>query len=247
MEEVIGSVSKKRPAASDVVIQGETSTSKKSKVTEDVFISPTQAEITLIPVTSHESGDIINEIYGSGDNCIHHCVRNKSEVQIDPKPYPKKLAHEYPYELDTFQKRAVLCLENNESVLVAAHTSAGKTTVAEYAIGMSFRDNESVVYTSPIKALSNQKYRDLQSQFGVDNVGLMTGDVTLNKDARLMVMTTEILRSMLYLGSEITRQVKWVVFDEVHYMNGRERGVIWEDDYITSRNGSFCIPLCYYT
>jgi len=231
MMEDTGTGSKKRPATTDVA-EGELAISKKSKVSEDKYISPTEAEITLVPIESHVSGDIINEIYGSGDNCIHHCVRNKSEVQINPKPYPEKLAHEYPYELDTFQKRAVLCLENNESVLVAAHTSAGKTTVAEYAIGMSFRNNESVVYTSPIKALSNQKYRDLQAQFGVDNVGLMTGDVTLNKDARLMVMTTEILRSMLYLGSEITRQVKWVVFDEVHYMNDRERGVIWEETII---------------
>ncbi|KAJ1469732.1 P-loop containing nucleoside triphosphate hydrolase protein, partial [Baffinella frigidus] len=89
-------------------------------------------------------------------------------------------------------------------VLVAAHTSAGKTAVAEYAIAMALRDNQRVVYTSPIKALSNQKFRELTDEF--QDVGLMTGDVTINPDATLLVMTTEILRSMLYRGSELVRE-----------------------------------------
>jgi len=115
-------------------------------------------------------------------------------------------------------------------VLVAAHTSAGKTAVAEYAIAMALRDKQRVVYTSPIKALSNQKYRDLNEVFG--DVGLVTGDVTLNPNASCLVMTTEILRMMLYRGSEIVREVAWVIFDEVHYMRDKERGVVWEETII---------------
>ena len=115
-------------------------------------------------------------------------------------------------------------------MLVAAHTSAGKTAVAEYAIAMALRDKQRVVYTSPIKALSNQKYRDLNEVFG--DVGLVTGDVTLNPNASCLVMTTEILRMMLYRGSEIVREVAWVIFDEVHYMRDKERGVVWEETII---------------
>lgn len=93
--------------------------------------------------------------------------------------------------------------------------------VAEYAIAMALRDKQRVIYTSPIKALSNQKYRELQEEFG--DVGLMTGDVTLHPQASCLVMTTEILRSMLYRGSEVIREVAWVIFDEIHYM--RDRGM----------------------
>lgn len=158
-------------------------------------------------------------------------------------------AREYKFTLDPFQERSVLCLDNHQSVLVSAHTSAGKTVVAEYAISLALRDKQRVIYTTPIKvscfffiqikitimlhfikALSNQKYRDLQEEF-VD-VGLMTGDVTINPSASCLVMTTEILRSMLYKGSEIMREVQWVVFDEIHYMRDSERGVVWEETII---------------
>jgi len=144
--------------------------------------------------------------------------------------YTGKAAREYPFKLDPFQQTAVNCLEMGESVLVAAHTSAGKTAVAEYAIAMALRDKQRVVYTSPIKALSNQKYRELDETFG--DVGLITGDVTINPNNSCLVMTTEILRSMLYRGSEIVREVAWVIFDEVHYMRDKERGVIWEETMI---------------
>lgn len=120
--------------------------------------------------------------------------------------------------------------ERDESVLVSAHTSAGKTVVAEYAIALSLKRRQRVIYTSPIKALSNQKYRELQEEFG--DVGLMTGDVTINPTASCLVMTTEILRSMLYRGSEVMREVGWVVFDEIHYMRDKERGVVWEETLI---------------
>ena len=145
-------------------------------------------------------------------------------------PPPAVPAKVYPFVLDPFQRTAIECVERNESVLVAAHTSAGKTVVAEYAIAKSLRDGQRVVYTSPIKALSNQKYRDLQEEF--DDVGLMTGDITINPSATCLVMTTEILRSMLYRGSEVMREVAWVIYDEVHYMRDKERGVVWEESII---------------
>lgn len=126
--------------------------------------------------------------------------------------------------------KAIQCVENNESVLVSAHTSAGKTVVAEYAIALSLKNKQKVIYTSPIKALSNQKYRELNDEFG--DVGLITGDVSLNPNASCIVMTTEIFRSMLYRGSELTREVAWVIFDEVHYLRDKERGVVWEETII---------------
>ncbi|XP_072992192.1 DExH-box ATP-dependent RNA helicase DExH10 isoform X1 [Typha latifolia] len=141
-----------------------------------------------------------------------------------------EMAKTYPFELDPFQRVSVACLERNESVLVSAHTSAGKTAVAEYAIAMSFKEKQRVIYTSPLKALSNQKYRELSQEFS--DVGLMTGDVTLSPNASCLVMTTEILRGMLYRGSEVLKEVAWVIFDEIHYMKDRERGVVWEESII---------------
>uniref|UniRef100_A0A4W3K7U3 RNA helicase n=1 Tax=Callorhinchus milii TaxID=7868 RepID=A0A4W3K7U3_CALMI len=137
---------------------------------------------------------------------------------------------EYPFILDAFQREAISCMDNNQSVLVSAHTSAGKTVCAEYAIALALRDKQRVIFTSPIKALSNQKYREMYEEF--QDVGLMTGDVTINPTASCLVMTTEILRSMLYRGSEVMREVAWVVFDEIHYMRDAERGVVWEETII---------------
>ncbi|EGD74295.1 ATP-dependent DEAD/H RNA helicase [Salpingoeca rosetta] len=136
----------------------------------------------------------------------------------------------YPFELDDFQKQAIICMERHESVFVAAHTSAGKTVVAEYAIAMSQKHMTRVIYTSPIKALSNQKFRDFATRF--DDVGLLTGDVQIRPDASCLIMTTEILRSMLYRGADMIRDVEWVIFDEVHYINNAERGVVWEETII---------------
>ncbi|CAA0818719.1 Protein HUA ENHANCER 2 [Striga hermonthica] len=144
--------------------------------------------------------------------------------------YSGEMAKIYEFKLDPFQKVSVSCLERKESILVSAHTSAGKTAVAEYAIAMAFRDKQRVIYTSPLKALSNQKYRELSQEFS--DVGLMTGDVTLSPNASCLVMTTEILRGMLYRGSEVLKEVAWVIFDEIHYMKDRERGVVWEESII---------------
>ncbi|XP_008289918.1 superkiller viralicidic activity 2-like 2 [Stegastes partitus] len=154
------------------------------------------------------------------EGCSHEVALPASDEYKPLKPRVGKAAKEYPFILDPFQREAILCIDNNQSVLVSAHTSAGKTVCAEYAIALALREKQRVIFTSPIKALSNQKYREIYEEF--QDVGLMTGDVTINPTASCLVMTTEILRSMLYRGSEIMREVAWVVFDEIHYMRDAE-------------------------
>lgn len=139
-------------------------------------------------------------------------------------------AKTYEFELDPFQKQAIIHMEKYCNVFVAAHTSAGKTVVAEYAIAMARRSMTKVVYTSPIKALSNQKYRDFQLEFG--DVGIITGDVQVNTDSSCLIMTTEILLQMLDNGSDLIRDLEWAIFDEVHYVNDEERGHVWERIFI---------------
>ncbi|KAI9484026.1 MAG: NUC185 domain-containing protein [Benjaminiella poitrasii] len=139
-----------------------------------------------------------------------------------------EMAMEFPFELDIFQKQAVYHLEMGDSVFIAAHTSAGKTVVADYAIALATKHMTKAIYTSPIKALSNQKFRDFKRTFGED-VGILTGDVQIRPEASCLVMTTEILRSMLYRGADLIRDVEFVIFDEVHYVNDLERGVVWEE------------------
>jgi ATP-dependent RNA helicase DOB1 len=151
-------------------------------------------------------------------------------VSLQEHKRPENPARTWPFQLDPFQDVSIACIQRNESVLVSAHTSAGKTVVAEYAIAQCLKNNQRVIYTSPIKALSNQKYREFAAEF--HDVGLMTGDVTINPTATCLVMTTEILRSMLYRGSEIMREVGWVVFDEIHYLRDKTRGVVWEETII---------------
>ncbi|KAI9801397.1 MAG: ATP-dependent RNA helicase mtr4 [Sarcosagium campestre] len=151
-------------------------------------------------------------------------------VPLSKHVAPEHPARTWPFTLDPFQQVSIASIERDESVLVSAHTSAGKTVVAEYAIAQCLKNNQRVIYTSPIKALSNQKYREFSEDFG--DVGLMTGDVTINPTATCLVMTTEILRSILYRGSELMREVAWVVFDEIHYMRDKSRGVVWEETII---------------
>ncbi|PNW76952.1 hypothetical protein CHLRE_11g482483v5 [Chlamydomonas reinhardtii] len=150
-------------------------------------------------------------------------IRNVEEQFNELRP---RLALHYPFELDGFQKEAVLHLEGGRSVFVAAHTSAGKTVVAEYAFALATRHCTRAIYTSPIKTISNQKFRDFSSKF---EVGLLTGDVQVKPTAPCLIMTTEILRSMLYKGADLIRDVEVVVFDEVHYVNDVDRGVVWEE------------------
>ena len=129
----------------------------------------------------------------SRESCMHNVALPPGWSGPDPLKVPppaRKPAKSYPFVLDAFQREAVNSLEKGESVLVSAHTSAGKTAVAEYAIAMSLRDGQRVIYTSPIKALSNQKYRELNEE--LKDVGLMTGDVTISPEASCLVMTTEV-------------------------------------------------------
>lgn len=240
-------VSKKRPASP----RAEDSTEKKQrKAVKGKKLVDTKEKSDVIPMVADSfeqeasrevkaSSGLMAKVEAETDDGkvkLSHQVRHQVAV---PSGYPYKPigqhkreneARTYPFTLDPFQDTAISCIDRNESVLVSAHTSAGKTVVAEYAIAQSLRAKQRVIYTSPIKALSNQKYRELLAEFG--DVGLMTGDVTINPDAGCLVMTTEILRSMLYRGSEVMREVAWVIFDEVHYMRDKERGVVWEETII---------------
>lgn len=169
----------------------------------------------------------------SGDNILHYAALPDGMISIEPVEFPDKPLITYPYELDEFQKTSVACIHRNESVLVSAHTSAGKTAIALYAIQAALNKNSRVVYTSPIKALSNQKFREFSEEFKDQcEVGLITGDVTTNPSAPILVMTTEILRMMLYKGDSLIREISWVVYDEIHYMKDVERGVVWEESII---------------
>jgi ATP-dependent RNA helicase HelY len=134
-----------------------------------------------------------------------------------------------PFPLDTFQRKAIEGVEGGSSVLVAAPTGSGKTVVAEFACWLALHRGAKCFYTTPLKALSNQKFGDLVAQHGARNVGLLTGDNSINGEASLVVMTTEVLRNMLYEGSSTLRGLRWVVLDEVHYLQDRYRGAVWEE------------------
>lgn len=135
-----------------------------------------------------------------------------------------------PYPLDEFQRSACEALEKRKNVLVAAPTGSGKTTIARFAISLALQSSGGqVFYTSPMKALSNQKYTELCEVYGEEHVGLLTGDVNRNGDAQIVVMTTEILRNMLYEGSKRIDDLFCVILDEVHYLGDRNRGPIWEE------------------
>ncbi len=139
-------------------------------------------------------------------------------------------------ELNAFQKKAVKSIDRGDSVLISAPTGAGKTLVAEYAIQRALRDGKRAIYTAPIKALSNQKYRDFRDDPEVD-VGLMTGDVTLNPGAPLLIMTTEIFRNTIFEAPERFHDVGFLIFDEIHYLDDPERGTVWEESLIFAPEG----------
>lgn len=138
-------------------------------------------------------------------------------------------AADLKFSLDPFQQQACAALENGHSVLVCAPTGAGKTVVGEFAVHLARAAGGKCFYTTPIKALSNQKYSDLVDRYGRDAVGLLTGDQSINPDARVVVMTTEVLRNMLYAGSDALHALSFVVMDEVHYLADRFRGAVWEE------------------
>ncbi|MBL1101879.1 DEAD/DEAH box helicase [Streptomyces coffeae] len=135
----------------------------------------------------------------------------------------------YDFALDDFQIEACKALETGKGVLVAAPTGSGKTIVGEFAVHLALTQGRKCFYTTPIKALSNQKYTDLVKRYGADKVGLLTGDNSVNSEAPVVVMTTEVLRNMLYAGSQSLLGLGYVVMDEVHYLSDRFRGAVWEE------------------
>ncbi|MBC7276643.1 DEAD/DEAH box helicase [Nocardioides sp.] len=147
------------------------------------------------------------------------------------KDYPvfRDFAALYDFGLDDFQAEACREIEEGKGVLVAAPTGSGKTIVGEFAIHMALASGRKAFYTTPIKALSNQKYNDLVKRYGADKVGLLTGDNVVNGEAPVVVMTTEVLRNMLYAGSQTLMGLGFVVMDEVHYLADRSRGAVWEE------------------
>jgi len=132
------------------------------------------------------------------------------------------------YKLDKFQEEAINSIEQNHSVIVAAPTGSGKTLTAEYALEKYLQSGKQIVYTSPIKALSNQKYRDFCKDYG-DKVGIITGDVVINDNAPVLIMTTEILRNIIFDNIDRLKDVHYVIFDEIHYIDDVERGTVWEE------------------
>ena len=144
---------------------------------------------------------------------------------------------EFPFDLDDFQKEACEIIDNGESVVVCAPTGAGKTVIAQHAINNALKQGCRIFYTTPLKALSNQKFYDFCEQYGADKVGLLTGDTSINRGAQIVIMTTEVFRNMLYgtnfgAVADNLKDVRYVVLDEVHYMNDEQRGTVWEESII---------------
>jgi len=144
---------------------------------------------------------------------------------------------EFPFELDDFQKDACNVIDKGESVVVCAPTGAGKTVIAQHAIHRALEQGVRIFYTTPLKALSNQKFYDFSEKYGSDKVGLLTGDTSYNRNAQIVIMTTEVFRNMLYgtnfgAVADNLKDVKYVVLDEVHYMNDEQRGTVWEESII---------------
>jgi ATP-dependent RNA helicase HelY len=158
--------------------------------------------------------------------------RYAQSVGRERHPNTKRFVERYPFDLDAFQIQGCHALEDGESILIAAPTGSGKTILGEFAIEMAIKGKKKAFYTTPIKALSNQKYQDLIEMFGGENVGLLTGDNSINSEASVVVMTTEVLRNMLYSNSNTLGNLAFVVMDEVHYLADRFRGAVWEETLI---------------
>jgi ATP-dependent RNA helicase HelY len=155
--------------------------------------------------------------------------RASAERAAEAKTHLGAFARTLSFELDDFQRQACKSLQEGRGVLVAAPTGAGKTIVGEFAVYLALQRGLKAFYTTPIKALSNQKFTELTEKYGEDNVGLLTGDTSINGDAPVVVMTTEVLRNMLYADSDTLFDLGFVVMDEVHYLADRFRGAVWEE------------------
>ncbi|MDN5327810.1 MAG: hypothetical protein PWP03_448 [Candidatus Woesearchaeota archaeon] len=138
------------------------------------------------------------------------------------------------YVLDKFQEDAVKAIDNNHSVVVSAPTGTGKTLIADYLIDKYIDTGKVIIYTSPIKALSNQKYKQFCEAYGEEKIGLLTGDFVFNPEAPVLIMTTEVYRNMLVTKDEFVKSISYVIFDEIHYINDLERGTVWEESIIFS-------------
>ncbi|MGB9826266.1 MAG: DEAD/DEAH box helicase, partial [Desulfofundulus sp.] len=161
----------------------------------------------------------------------------KKETGVHGKRRPRRRRSKValpkgPLKLDHFQEEAIAALLNGYTVLVAAPTGTGKTLIAEKLLEHILAAGRGAVYTSPIKALSNQKYRDFGLLFGPERVGLITGDLSLNERAPLLVMTTEIFRNWCFANPEELEHTSHVIFDEMHYLDDPERGTAWEESII---------------
>jgi ATP-dependent RNA helicase HelY len=152
-----------------------------------------------------------------------------NRIKTEARSYLEEFRASRPWPLDPFQVEAIEKLDSHQGVLVSAPTSSGKTVVADYCNFRAMREGTKVIYTTPLKALSNQKYRDFQREFGEEHVGLVTGEHTINDDATIVVMTTEILRNVIYEDLPRLDQVRHVVLDEVHYIDDFPRGSVWEE------------------
>ena len=151
---------------------------------------------------------------------------------LSPDPgtsFLREFAEAKPFALDDFQLQACQAVEQDRGVLVCAPTGSGKTIVGEFAVALALHRGTKCFYTTPIKALSNQKYHDLVAEHGEDAVGLLTGDTSINGSAEIVVMTTEVLRNMLYAESPQLDRLTHVVMDEIHYLADRDRGAVWEE------------------
>ena len=155
--------------------------------------------------------------------------RASAERRAEAATYLGAFTRTLAFELDDFQRQACRSLQEGRGVLVAAPTGAGKTIVGEFAIYLALQRGLKAFYTTPIKALSNQKFTELTEKYGAENVGLLTGDTSINGDAQVVVMTTEVLRNMLYADSATLDDLGYVVMDEVHYLADRFRGAVWEE------------------
>lgn len=182
-------------------------------------------------------------------NDIVKCDNIKSRTEVYPQKTLKGCGHDMKilqykgYDLSEFQTESIEGILNDQSVILSTHTGNGKSLVGDYAVNECFNRNLRVVYTAPIKALSNQKYNQFVKEYGEDSVGLVTGDRVINQNAPILVVTTEILRNMIHESAEKVEDIKFIILDEIHYISNEERGTVWEEVIIFKNKDARIIGL----